>query len=329
MFLPESIVGACRQLSLFLFVCGFSGFALGQTSVRYASDDEAVRLIQTINHAYGQITQYGLQHLQMAVHQPGQAPTRESLHQLLRVLEDSNRRSQQLNATSAAGKRLLQAWQTWLEAYDFAFRHNLSGLAQPSQLDIEAMEQYLRTYQGVTAKLEKACDQFLTERRAYIRALDLQLIEEDNGLALAQLRSLNAYQITVFLSVYRVEATHEELLNAFERRDPNAMQAHRADLRILLARETNRLQSLDAFNDSDNYRLRSLEYFTFLSELNSNGYPALLRHLAATQSVSTDDYNAVIKKLNEELPDQRRACQAARENFLRANLPVPELLSRI
>ncbi|MEM8585293.1 MAG: hypothetical protein AAGF87_13525 [Bacteroidota bacterium] len=318
-----------RQLAFFFFTIGISGLAFAQTSVRYTGQEEASRLMQTINQAYSQITQHGLQHLQLAIHQPGESPTRESLSELLRILEESNQRSEQLQANSAAGQRLLDAWNKWLEGYDFAFRNNLSGLAQPGRLDIPTMERYLRTYQAVTARLEEACENFLVERRAYARALDLDLNEVDNGEALAQLRSLNAYQLTIFLSTFRVEATHETLLDAFERQDINAMQSHRADLRTLLAREMERMQSLSDFKNNDQYRSTTLIYFEFLSEISGSGYATLLRHLAAPQQTSVDEYNAVIHKLNEELPAMRDNCRAARDTFLREHMPAPGLLMRL
>ncbi|MEL6392965.1 MAG: hypothetical protein AAFY36_07135 [Bacteroidota bacterium] len=321
-------LGSGRQLTIFMFAFGLSGVGSAQTAVRYANDEEAGRLIQTINQAYGQITQYGLQHLQMAVHQPGESPTRESLNQLLQVLEESSIRSAQLSANTAAGQRLLEAWQNWLEGYDYAFRHNLSGLAQPARLDIAAMERYVRAYQGVTLRLEEACERFLVERRAYARALDLNLREVDNSQALAQLRSLNAYQMTIFLSLIRVEATHETLLTAFEQKDINAMQSYRSDLRSLLEREINRLSSIGPFGNNDQYRTSVLNYFNFLADISGSDYATLLRHLAPAQTVTAEAYNAVIQKLNEDLPEMRRACREAREVLLRTSLPAPDLLSR-
>ena len=302
-----------------------------QSSVQLTSSDDPMRLAQVINRAYDELAQHSLQHLQLAVHQPGTPAAQASLGEVLQQLNRAAAQTQPLQAKSAAGDELLKAWEELLSGYSFVFRSNLSGLAQPSQLDAAAMESYLITYQQVTERLEQSTTAFLQARRAYHEELGVQVRSSaGQAEALRQLRQLNAYQLGIFVAILRVEVLNEQLLTAFSEGDAASMQALRPELRSAIDRSQQELQALLPHPHQDQYRQAGLSYLAFIKELNTTGYAALLRQLNGSPQAQVADYNLCIQRLNQELPARRRACVEAREGLLKAFLPAPELLrSRI
>lgn len=317
-----------------LYIIGCLSFSLAvtaQSSAQLTNNADPLRMAQVINRAYDELAEHSLQHLQLAVHQPGTVAAQSSLGEVLQHINQVADQTQPLQAQSEAGERLLSAWEELLGGYSFVFRSNLSGLSQPAQLNAVAMENYLVTYQQVTERLEQSTATFLQARRAYHQELGVQFRANARQLqALQQLRQLNAYQLSIFVAVLRVEALNEQFLAAFSAHDAARMQALRPQLRTAILQSQRELEGLLPYPNQDQYRQLGLAYLTFIAELNSSGYAALLRQLNGSPQAAAADYNSCIQRLNQELPGHRRACVEAREALMKAFLPAPELLrSRI
>lgn len=222
-------------------------------------------------------------------------------------------------------------FEAYLALFKVEFRQ-VDVLRRSSKDSYIAMENYLKATTEAEKKLDAASARAAAAQAAFARKHKLQIEEDEENSSSKTLSRLNDYYRAVFLRVFKLSKKDAEFSDALKEQSFGKMDRYRRELDVICDDQLYYLGKLPDFNGDASYRDAALALTKFYKDLAVNGYKTMTDVIRKGDKRTNEDieaFNAVITKINEELPALHDAVNEAGDQLFKKHVPKPIETRRI